>query len=155
MERRKDGIVVPGARLLSTLAPVANEVIVGPYQPRLPGENDKCLLFSLPMNAKGLTILRREPYSEGRSVFDWPLTSRYDEGDAILIFDDVFVPDERVAIAGDIGAFNGILMVFPELHDHAGGRPLHRQAPLSRRGGGSRGARDRPRQVRAPSGDPG
>lgn len=113
VERRKDGIVVRGARLLSTLAPVANEVIVGPYQPRLPGEEDKCLLLSLPMNAKGLKILCREPYSEGRSEFDRPLTSRYDEGDAVLIFDDVFVPDERVIIAGDLQAFNGLIPHFP------------------------------------------
>ena len=113
VERRPDGIVVRGARLLSTLAPVANEVIVGPYQPRLPGEDDKCLLFSLPMNAPGLWIVCREPYSDGRGAFDRPLTSRYDEGDAILIFEDVFVPDERVLIAGDLEAFNGLIPHFP------------------------------------------
>ena len=112
VERRSDGIVVRGARLLSTLAPVANEVIVGPYQPRLPGEDDKCLLFALPMNTPGLTIVCREPYSTGRSTFDRPLSSRYDEGDAILVFDDVFVPDERVFIAGDLAAFNSLIPHF-------------------------------------------
>ena len=111
--RRPDGIVVRGARLLSTLAPVANEVIVGPYQPRQPGEEDKCLLFSLPMNAAGLKIVCREPYDAGRSTFDRPLSSRYDEGDAILIFDDVFVPDQRVIIDGDLEAFNGLIPCFP------------------------------------------
>lgn len=111
--RRSDGIVVRGARLLSTLAPVANELIVGPYQPRMPGEEDKCLLFSLPMNAKGLTILCREPYHANRSVFDRPLTSRFDEGDAVLLFDDVFVPDERVILAGDLEAFNNLIPFYP------------------------------------------
>ncbi|MCC6706913.1 MAG: 4-hydroxyphenylacetate 3-hydroxylase [Gammaproteobacteria bacterium] len=113
VERRRDGIVVRGARLLSTLAPVANEVLVGPYQPRLPGEEDKCLLFSLPMNSPGLTIVCREPYSDNRSVFDRPLTSRYDEGDAVLLFDNVFVPDERVILAGDLHAFNNLIPLYP------------------------------------------
>lgn len=113
VERRADGIVVRGARLLSTLAPVANELVLGPYQPRQPGEDDKCLLFSLPMNSPGLTILCREPYSEGRSAFDRPLTSRFDEGDAVLLFDDVFVPDERVILAGDLEAFNNLIPFYP------------------------------------------
>lgn len=113
VERRADGIVVRGARLLSTLAPVANELVLGPYQPRQPGEEDKCLLFSLPLNTPGLTILCREPYSEGRSEFDRPLTSRFDEGDAVLLFDDVFVPDERVILAGDLEAFNNLIPFYP------------------------------------------
>ena len=57
VERRADGIVVSGCRLLSTLAPVANECYVGPYYPRLPGEDRFALAFVVPMNAPGLSTL--------------------------------------------------------------------------------------------------
>jgi 4-hydroxyphenylacetate 3-monooxygenase len=56
------------------------------------------------MNARGLKILSRKSYEESAtSVFDNPLASRFDENDAVLYFDDVKVPWERVFINQDIG----------------------------------------------------
>lgn len=107
VEKRADGIVVSGARLLSTLAPVANECYVGAFLPRFEGEEEFTLTFSLPMNTPGLKIVARESFDKIRSLFDRPLSGRFDEGDAILLFDNVFVPEERVIIAGDIAAYNG------------------------------------------------
>lgn len=109
VERRADGIVVSGARLLSTLAPIANECYVGPFYPRQAGEADFAVVFTMPMNADGLKIVARESYDKGRSLFDRPLTGRFDEGDAILVFDNVFIPDERVMIAGNIDAYNSLI----------------------------------------------
>ncbi|RLA05199.1 MAG: 4-hydroxyphenylacetate 3-hydroxylase [Gammaproteobacteria bacterium] len=109
VERRPDGVVVSGARLLSTLAPIANECYVGPFYPRQPGEEDFALVFSMPMNAEGLKIVARESYDKGRSLFDRPLSGRFDEGDAILVFDNVFIPDERIMIAGDVAAYNSLI----------------------------------------------
>jgi 4-hydroxyphenylacetate 3-monooxygenase len=55
------------------------------------------------MNTKGLKILSRKSYEwAAGSVFDNPLSSRYDENDAVLYFDEVKVPWERVFVAGDI-----------------------------------------------------
>ena len=113
VERRSDGIVVTGARLLSTLAPIANECYVGPFYPRQPGEEDFAVVFTMPMNADGLKIVARESYDKGRSHFDRPLTSRFDEGDAVLVFDDVFIPDERVMIGGDVTAYNSLIGLAP------------------------------------------
>lgn len=109
VERRADGIVVSGCRMLSTLAPVANECYVGPYYPRKPGEEDFALAFQLPMNTPGLLIMARESFDRGQGAFDRPLTSRFDEGDAILFFDKVFVPNDRIIVDGDIEAYNGML----------------------------------------------
>nr|UII03343.1 4-hydroxyphenylacetate 3-monooxygenase oxygenase component [Paraburkholderia sp.] len=109
VERRSDGIVVRGARLLSTLAPVANECYVGPYFPRIPGEDDFAAIFTMPMNATGLKILARESFDKGRSLFDRPLSGRFDEGDAVLVFDDVFIPSERVMVPGDVRGWNAAL----------------------------------------------
>ena len=113
VERRADGIVVSGCRMLSTLAPVANECYVGPYYPRKAGEEKFVLAFVVPMNAPGLSILCRESFHRGEEAFDRPLSSRFDEGDAILMFDKVLVPHERMIIDGDLEAYNGMLSARP------------------------------------------
>jgi 4-hydroxyphenylacetate 3-monooxygenase/anthranilate 3-monooxygenase (FAD)/4-hydroxyphenylacetate 3-monooxygenase len=104
------GMIVRGARMLSTLAPFADEIWVGPFYPRKPGEEAYALCFAVPMDTPGLKFICREPYDSGRSTFDRPVSSRYDEEDALAIFDDVLVPWERVFINGDIEASNSLLV---------------------------------------------
>ena len=103
------GIIVRGARMLSTLAPFSNELWVGPFYPRKPGEETYALCFAVPMDIPGLKFICRESYHTGRSTFDRPVSSRFDEEDALAIFDDVEVPWERVFINGDIEASNYVL----------------------------------------------
>ncbi len=107
------GLVVRGAKMLSTLAPFANELWVGPFYPRRAGEEPYALCFALPMDTPGLKFICREAYDHGRSTFDRPLSSRYDEEDALAVFDDVLVPWERVFINGDIEIFNRVLARTP------------------------------------------
>jgi aromatic ring hydroxylase len=61
------------------------------------------------MDTAGLKFICRESYDSGRGSFDRPLSSRFDEEDALAVFDDVLVPWERVFINGDIEASNYIL----------------------------------------------
>jgi 4-hydroxyphenylacetate 3-monooxygenase len=97
------GIIVTGAKMLATSAIMANEVFVTTIQPLAPGDERYALSFAIPMNTPGLKILSRKSYeAEAGSVFDNPLASRYDENDAVLYFNDMKVPWERVFIAGDI-----------------------------------------------------
>ena len=85
--------------MLATGGVVANEVFVTSIQPMQPGEERYALSFAIPMDAKGLKMLSRKSYEAGApSVFDNPLASRYDENDAVLYFDDVKVPWDRVFI---------------------------------------------------------
>jgi 4-hydroxyphenylacetate 3-monooxygenase len=100
------GVIVRGAKMLSTLAPFANELYLGPFMPRSPGEEDYALAFALPCATPGLKFVCREPYDAGRSHFDRPASSRFDEEDSIAIFDNVLVPWERVFIYRDIEIFN-------------------------------------------------
>lgn len=109
VERRADGIVVSGCRLLSTLAPIANEVHVGPFYPRKPDESQYALAFQIPMNSKGLSILARESFDRGHNTFDRPLSGRFDEGDAVLMFERVFVPNDCIIVDGDVDAYNAML----------------------------------------------
>ena len=100
------GYVVRGARALATLAPFADEMVVYPGQP-LPGDAaDYALSFSIPTSTPGLRFLCRDSLSADGDPFDHPLSSRFDEQDAVVIFDDVVVPRERMFLAGDPEIYN-------------------------------------------------
>jgi 4-hydroxyphenylacetate 3-monooxygenase oxygenase component len=94
----KQGPVVRGLRTLATLAPISDEVLVYPNRPRDPDEADYAIAFAIPMNTRGLKILCRDLYAEHADPERHPLTTRFDEVDAALIFDDVVVPWERVFV---------------------------------------------------------
>ncbi|HSF05858.1 MAG TPA: 4-hydroxyphenylacetate 3-monooxygenase, oxygenase component [Methylomirabilota bacterium] len=105
------GLVVRGARVLATLGPLADEIAVYPARShRLPGTalDHHAFAFALPCGAPGLRFLCRESYDLGRSHFDHPLGSRFEEMDAIVFFDDVLVPWERVFLYGDTDLCNNL-----------------------------------------------
>jgi aromatic ring hydroxylase len=93
-----DGPIVRGLRNLATLAPLSDESLVYPNRPREADEADYAICFAIPMNAPGLTIICRDLYAEHADPERLPLTARFDEVDATLIFDDVLVPWDRVFV---------------------------------------------------------
>ena len=99
----REGITIRGAKMLGTGCPMANEVFVAAIQPLKPGEEKYSVSVVVPLNAKGLRILSRKSYeAHAVSKFDNPLSSSYDENDAVLHFDDVKVPWERVFVHNDV-----------------------------------------------------
>jgi len=104
----KEGPVVRGLRTLATLAPISDEVLVYPNRPRDPDEAGYAIAFAIPMNAPGLKIICRDLYAENADPERYPLTTRFDEVDAALIFDDVVVPWERVFVYKDAKLLAGI-----------------------------------------------
>ena len=111
MVRETDaGIVVRGARMLATLGPLADEIAV--YSPRLArhsrGRTARSRSTSPSRAARpGLQFLCRDSFDLGRSHFDHPLGSRFEEMDCVVFFDDVLVPWERVFLLGDVDRLNG------------------------------------------------
>ncbi|MCM3177730.1 4-hydroxyphenylacetate 3-hydroxylase family protein [Cytobacillus horneckiae] len=107
VEETKDGIIVRGAKMLATLAPITDEVIIYSFPGFVPGDERHALAFALPIDAPGLRIICREPVQDGkRSMFDHPLSSRYDEMDALLVFNDVLVPWNKVFLYNNVEAAN-------------------------------------------------
>ncbi|GGA60130.1 4-hydroxyphenylacetate 3-monooxygenase oxygenase component [Pseudoclavibacter endophyticus] len=103
VDEREDGIVVRGSQFLATGAAIADEIFVSCIQPLKEGAEDFALSFALPAAAAGLTMYHRRPLApQAASGFDQPLTSRFDEPDAVLVFDDVFIPWERVFAYRDL-----------------------------------------------------
>ena len=104
LDRDTQGIVVKGAKMLGTSCLMADEVFVSCIQPLSDGDEPYAVSCVVPINADGLTLMSRKSYEgAAHSVFDNPLSSRYDENDALLYFDEVKVPWERVFVVDDPG----------------------------------------------------
>lgn len=97
VDEDSEGITIRGAKMLGTSSIMANEVFVASLQPLKPGEENIAFACCLPMNAKGLKVLSRKSFEQHAvSAFDNPLSTHYDENDAVIYFDDVKVPWDRV-----------------------------------------------------------
>jgi 4-hydroxyphenylacetate 3-monooxygenase len=104
-----NGIVIRGARMLATIGPFADELLVFPSTVLRNAPEDKQYSFACAVrsDAPGLRYLAREPLDYGRPRHDHPLGSRFDEPDAVVVFDDVHVPYERCFVLGDPELCNG------------------------------------------------
>ncbi|WP_439673393.1 4-hydroxyphenylacetate 3-hydroxylase family protein [Embleya sp. MST-111070] len=102
VEATEAGLVVRGSQMLATGGAVADEIFVSCIKPLGPDDKDFAVGFIIPTNTTGLKLYCRRPYVTGAtSSFDYPLTTRYDESDALLVFDDVLVPWDRVFVDRD------------------------------------------------------
>jgi 4-hydroxyphenylacetate 3-monooxygenase len=101
------GIVVRGARMLATL-PVADEIMVFPSTLLRGGAEDApyAFAFAVPTATPGLRFICRESFDYGKSPKDHPLGARFEEMDAVVVFDDVLVPWERVFLLRNVERCN-------------------------------------------------
>ncbi|MGW5383616.1 4-hydroxyphenylacetate 3-hydroxylase family protein [Nocardia sp. NPDC003963] len=96
------GIRVSGAQMLATGAALADYIVLSNIAPQRPGDEDQAINVAIPVGASGVKIYSRRPYATGAtSVFDYPLSTRFDETDALVVLDDVFVPWEHVFVLRD------------------------------------------------------
>lgn len=97
------GIVIRGARMLATL-PVSDELLVFPSTVLRGGSEDAPYAFAIaiPCSTPGLRFICRESFDDGRGPADHPLAARFEEMDALVVFDDVVVPWERVFLLRDV-----------------------------------------------------
>jgi 4-hydroxyphenylacetate 3-monooxygenase len=96
------GVVLRGVKALATAAVLADEVWIGNLQPIADSAVAEAVTCVVPCAAPGLALWSRSPFAEHvRRASDSPLTWRYDEGDAVLTFDDVRVDWNRVFVHRD------------------------------------------------------
>jgi 4-hydroxyphenylacetate 3-monooxygenase len=109
-----DSIVVRGCRLLATLAPFADEQTVYPSTPLPAGAEPYALAFTVRMDTPGLVFLCRDSGIRPQaSAVDAPFSTRFDEQDAVCIFDDVEIPKSDVFIDGDLAVYNQVMGTSP------------------------------------------
>jgi 4-hydroxyphenylacetate 3-monooxygenase len=101
------GIIIRGCRVLATL-PIADELLVYSGAPLRNPEQEApyAFVFSIPSHTQGIRFICRESVDYGRSHYDHPLGSRFEEMDAVVVFDDVLVPWENVFVCHDVPRCN-------------------------------------------------
>ncbi|MGG4012137.1 4-hydroxyphenylacetate 3-hydroxylase C-terminal domain-containing protein [Bacillus smithii] len=115
VKERDDGIVVSGAKMVGTGAALTHYNFVSNYGQDL-GDNDysHALIFFVPMNAPGVKMISRQSYElaakKSGSPFDYPLSSRFDENDAVIVLDNVFIPWENVLTYNNLKVTNGFFV---------------------------------------------
>jgi len=114
--RDRDGIVVRGAKAHTTNAVFANEIIVLPTRAMGEADADYAVAFAVPANAPGLTMVASGRGFAGESRFDYPLSSRHRLTESLTVFDDVFVPWERVFLWGQAAYAGPLARTFVEFH---------------------------------------
>src|SRR5437660_5088347 len=99
VKERDDGIVISGAQQLATGGIFSDYLHLSCIHPLQPGDENYANGLVVPINAPGLKLYSRRAFAgETTNAFDYPLTSRFDESDSYVIFDNVFVPWEHVYI---------------------------------------------------------
>jgi 4-hydroxyphenylacetate 3-monooxygenase len=97
------GITIRGAKMLATGGVMANELLVSGFQSLQAGDEVYAFTAVVPVGAHGLKLLSRRSYEQNAtSVFDYPLATRFDENDAVVYFDDVKIPWDRVFVFKDL-----------------------------------------------------
>ena len=120
VERRADGIVIRGAKLHQTGAANSHQILVMPGQALREGEEDFALACAMPVGTEGVTmVLGRQPSDGRRGTVDAG-NARFGGQECVVLFEDVFVPNERVfldgARPGHLSACNTLLDAFSGFH---------------------------------------
>ncbi|GGG74085.1 4-hydroxyphenylacetate 3-hydroxylase family protein [Paenibacillus radicis (ex Gao et al. 2016)] len=96
----QEGIIVRGAKMIATGGPYMDEIMVSPHGKKTGDEQRYAAMFAIPASHPGVHLICRESFASDREE-DHPLSSRFDEMDAVLVFDDALIPWERVFIKDD------------------------------------------------------
>lgn len=108
------GVTLNGLKMLGTSAVFCHETWVGNLQPVAAGQEKESITCAVPLNAPGVTIWARKPYEKyAGNAFDMPLSSRFDETDSAVLFENVKVPWENVFVHDDIELTRSVYMMTP------------------------------------------
>ncbi|KAA0969485.1 4-hydroxyphenylacetate 3-hydroxylase [Aureimonas fodinaquatilis] len=92
-----EGIYISGAQQLATGAVFADYIHLSSIHPLRPGDENYALSLAVPATAKGVRLYVRKPFNlQATDAGEYPLTTRFDETDSMVVFDNVFVPWEHV-----------------------------------------------------------
>lgn len=98
-ERRPDGIVISGTKAIVTGAPYMHEFLVMPCRTHTKEDADFAVCCAVPVDATGVTIVARPAGRPGEAAAKF--SAKYGQSTGVVIFEDVFVPHDRVFLAGE------------------------------------------------------
>jgi 4-hydroxybutyryl-CoA dehydratase/vinylacetyl-CoA-Delta-isomerase len=117
-DRQSDGIIVSGAKTHISAAPYVNEFIVLPTRAMRQDDKDFAVAFAIPIDAPGVKVIARP--DRVKNKFDFPISSRHFHIEGTIIFDEVFVPWEKVFLAGEWEYAGALANTFATWHRFTG-----------------------------------
>src|ERR1700722_12467305 len=112
--RRPDGIVIRGTKAIVTGAPYMHEFLVMPCRTHAPEDEDFAVCCAVPVDAPGVTIVARPAGRPGEAAAKF--SAKYGQSVGVVIFDDVFVPHDRVFLAGETEEGGFLTTSYPTHH---------------------------------------
>ena len=116
VEEKSDGIVVRGAKAHTSYGPCVNELMVIPTRNLSEKDKQYAVAFAVPANAKGVKLIASPFGGTTRSEFHNPISSSHHMVESLTIFDDVFVPWERVFMKGETQFAGPLALTFVQYH---------------------------------------
>ena len=116
VERRDDGVVVRGAKVHTSYTPNVDELIVIPTRALAEGEEDWAIGFALPLATPGLKLFCSDYLASDNDPWTRPISSSHKMVETLTVFDDVFVPNERIFLDGDTRRAGELALTFVEHH---------------------------------------
>jgi aromatic ring hydroxylase len=116
VEERPDGIVVRGAKVHTSVSTNTNEVIVLPTRAMRAEDKAYAVAFAVPMNTPGLKMIASPHGASKKNAFEHPISARHKMMETLTVFDDVFVPRERVFLNGEIDFAGLLALTFVRFH---------------------------------------
>lgn len=117
VEERPDGIIVSGAKAHISQVTACNEVLIAPCHAMKEDDKAYAVAFAIPVNAKGITMISTQPeVAEGFSLFDHPISGSVFINDALITFENVFIPNDRIFLKGEWEFAGEVAVMFANFH---------------------------------------
>ena len=119
VEKRKDGIVVSGVKMSITQVAYADEMFVLPTRALMEDDSAFAVAFAVPADCEGVHLITRPVWHREKDEPDASPFCRYGVSDSVVVFDNVFVPNERVFMCGEWDFGRRIALLFADSHRHS------------------------------------
>ncbi len=117
VERRPDGIVISGTKAIVTGAPYMHEFLVMPCRTHAPEDADFAVACAVPVDAPGITIVARPAGRPGEAAAKF--SAKYGQSTGVVLFDRVFVPHDKVFLAGETEEGGFLTTAYATHHRHS------------------------------------
>jgi 4-hydroxybutyryl-CoA dehydratase/vinylacetyl-CoA-Delta-isomerase len=101
-DRQRDGVIVNGAKMHISASAIEHELVVLPTKAMRPGEEDYAISFSVPVNTPGVSIINTTYAPRGEDLRHYPVSSKRSCPEGFVVFDNVFVPNDRIFLDGEV-----------------------------------------------------
>jgi 4-hydroxybutyryl-CoA dehydratase/vinylacetyl-CoA-Delta-isomerase len=116
VEKRSDGIIVRGAKMHTSCSPYVDELIVLPGRSMGAGDEAWSLAFAVPVNSPGLRLYASDFLHGTDDPFTRPISTKHKMIETLTVFEDVFVPWERVFFCDRPDLAGSAALGFVEYH---------------------------------------